>query len=172
LSNFVPDDLKDSIGSINMQIPLNEIAGAGVVNPETGETLTKYEQLLKVPALRKIWSAAMCKELGRLANGWAGDQGTETIEFMFIDEIKEILKDSTVTYARIVVGYCPQKKNLNRVCITISSNLIDYPCELTTLTADRITSKILWNSTLSTPDAKYKMLKISTFAHRWIDRST
>jgi hypothetical protein len=55
-SAFVPEDLKDGIGSINMQVPLEEMMGAGVVNPETGETLTKYEQLLKVPALRKIWS--------------------------------------------------------------------------------------------------------------------
>jgi hypothetical protein len=35
------DELKASIGSINMQIPLEEIAGAGVVNPETGEMLTE-----------------------------------------------------------------------------------------------------------------------------------
>ena len=40
-SNFVPDELTTSIGSINMQIPLEEITWAGVVNPETGETLTK-----------------------------------------------------------------------------------------------------------------------------------
>jgi hypothetical protein len=68
-----------------------------VVNPETGETITKYEQLLKLPALQKIWSAAMCKELGRLANGWENEEGTETIEFMSIDEIKEIPKDRWTT---------------------------------------------------------------------------
>jgi hypothetical protein len=79
--SFVPEGYDDSIGNINMQIPLEEVAGAGVVNPETGETLTKYEQLLKVPALKKTWSAAMCKELGRLATGWEGEAGTETIEF-------------------------------------------------------------------------------------------
>jgi hypothetical protein len=110
---YVPDELKNSIGHLNMQVPLEEVAGAGVVNPDTGETVTKYEQLLKVPALRKIWSAVMCKELGRLANGWEGEQGTETIEFMSIDEIKQIPKDRTVTYARIVVDYRPQKKDPN-----------------------------------------------------------
>jgi hypothetical protein len=135
---YVPDDLKNSIGHLNVQVPLEEVAGAGVVHPVTGETLTKYEQLLKVPALCKIWSAAMCKELGRLANGWEGEQGTETIEFMSIDKIKVIPRDRTVTYARIVVDYRPQKKDPNRVCITVGDNLIDYPGELTTRTADLI----------------------------------
>jgi hypothetical protein len=108
-SAYVPDEFKENIGHINVQVPLEEIAGAGVVNPETGETLTKSEQLLKVPALKATWSAAMCKELGHLATGWEGEQGTETIEFMSIDEIKAIPKDRTVTYARIVVDYRPQK---------------------------------------------------------------
>jgi hypothetical protein len=113
--SFVPKGFDTNIGNINLQIPLEEVAGAGVVNPETGETLTKYEQLLKVPALKQTWSAAMCKELGRLATGWENEAGTETIEFMLIDEIKEIPKDRTVTYARIVVDYRPQKKDPNRV---------------------------------------------------------
>jgi hypothetical protein len=142
-SAYVPDEFKENIGNINVQVPLEEIAGAGVVNPETGETLTKYEQLLKVPALKATWSAAMCKELGRLATGWEGEQGTETIEFMSINEIKAIPKDRTVTYARIVVNYRPQKKDPNQVRITVGGNLIDYPGELTTRTADLITSKIL-----------------------------
>ena len=53
-----------------MDIPLEMVANAAVVNPETGETLIKYEQLLKVAALRDIWSKAMCKELGHLAQGY------------------------------------------------------------------------------------------------------
>ena len=69
------------------------------------------------------------------------------------DEIKRIPKDRTVTYARIVVDYRPQKEDPNRVRITVGGNLIDYPGELTTRTADLTTAKLLWNSTLSTPGA-------------------
>jgi hypothetical protein len=105
----------------------------------------------------------MCKELGRLANGWEGEEGTETIESMSIDEIKQIPKDRTVTYARIVVDYRPQKKDPNRVRITVGGNLIDYPGELATRTADLITSKILWNSTLSTPNARYMCADVKNF---------
>ena len=89
----------------------------------------------------------MCKELGRLAQGFGSTEGTDTIRFMTINEIKEIPRDKTVTYARIVVDYRPQKADPNRVRITVGGNLINYPGELTTRTADLVTSKILWNST-------------------------
>jgi hypothetical protein len=35
----------------------------------------------------------------------------------------------------------------------VGSNLIDYPFELTTRTADMVSSKILWNSVTRTKDA-------------------
>ena len=89
-------------------------------------------------------------ELGRLANGYEDTKGTNTFKFMSLDEIHNIPGDRTVTYARIVVDYRPQKKDPNRVRITAGGNLIDYPGELTTRTADLTTSKILWNSTIST----------------------
>ena len=75
-------------------------------------------------------------------------------------DIKNIPKDRTVTYGRIVVNYRSQKKDPNRVRITAGGNLIDYPGELTTRTADLTTSKILWNSVLSTPKAKFMCLDI------------
>jgi len=49
------------------------------------------------------------------------------------------------------------------VRITVGGNLINYPGELTTNTADLITSKILWNSVLSTPNAKYMTVDIKNF---------
>eukprot|EP00957_Ditylum_brightwellii_P103372 7877546-Ditylum_brightwellii.AAC.1 len=56
-----------------------------------------------------------------------------------------------VTCARIGVDYCPQKKDPNRVQITVGGNLINYPGDVATNTADLITTKLLWNSVLSTP---------------------
>ena len=52
----------------------------------------------------------MCKELGWLAQGYKDTKGTNTVFFMSKEEIKRIPKDRTVTYARIVVDYHPQKK--------------------------------------------------------------
>ena len=68
------------------------------------------------PLLRDDWVKGMCKELGRLAQGYgekgADDyvKGTNTVLFMDLDEIKTIPKEQVVTYARIVVDYRPQKK--------------------------------------------------------------
>eukprot|EP00804_Cyclotella_cryptica_P019007 CCRYP_006480-RA/>CCRYP_006480-RA protein AED:0.25 eAED:0.14 QI:0/0/0/1/1/1/2/0/936 len=164
-SAFIPRRMEDRHKQLQMEIPLEAVANAGVVNPENGETLTKYEQLLKIPALKQIWSKAMCKELGRLAQGYEGDPGTDTIHFMTINEIRKIPKDRTVTYARIVVDYRPQKKDPNRVRITVGGNLLkdDYPGELTTRTADLTTSKILWNSTISTEGARYMTADVKNF---------
>ena len=69
-------------------------------------------------------SKAMCKELGRLAQGFADNPGTDTVHFMTIDQIKKIPRDRIVTYARFVVDYIPQKSDPNRVRITVGGNLL------------------------------------------------
>ena len=68
-----------------------------------------------------------------------------------------------VTYARIVVDYRPQKDDPNRVSITAGGNFISYPFELTTRTADLTTSKLLWNSTISTRGARYMCADAKNF---------
>ena len=91
-----------------------------------------------------------------LAQGKEGvTVGTNTIFYLTHDEIRCIQKDRTVTYSRIVIDHRPQKDNPNQVRITVGGNLIDYPYELTTHTADMVSSKIMWNSVISTPGAKF-----------------
>ncbi len=108
------------------------------------------------PLLKKLWVPAMSKELHRLAQGKEGVTiRANTIFFLSHDKIRCIPKDCAVTYARIVIDHRPQKDNPNRVCITIGGNLIDYPCELTTRTADMVSTKIMWNRVISTPGAKF-----------------
>jgi hypothetical protein len=70
-------------------------------------------------------------------------------------QICNIPQDRTVTYTRIVIDHRPQKEDPNHVRITVGGNLIDYPFELTTHTADMVSSKILWNSAISTKDARF-----------------
>ena len=52
---------------------LEEVAN-GVVHPVTEETITKYKKLIEDPLLRETWSKAMCKELGRLCQGFGDTQ--------------------------------------------------------------------------------------------------
>ena len=89
--------------------------------------------------------------------------GTDSLLLMTHKEIRNIPKDQTVTYARMVVYYLPQKPDPNLVHITAGGNLIKYPGELTTRTVDLTTSKIFWNSVLSTQDAKYMCIDIKNF---------
>ena len=70
-------------------------------------------------------------ELNRLTQEYNGVKGTETIKFMALDEKINTSQDWTVTYARIVVDYCLQKKDPNRVRIMVGGNLIEYPYKLT-----------------------------------------
>ena len=63
-----------------------------------------------------------------------------------------------------MVDYQPQKDDPNRVRLCVSDNLLDdLEGELTTRTADLVTSKILWNSTISTEGARYACVDIKFF---------
>ena len=66
-------------------------------------------------------------------------------------------------YARIVVDYKPNKLEKNRTWVTVGGNRINCPFDCGTPTADVSVIKLLWNSTLSTPSAKYFTLDISNF---------
>jgi hypothetical protein len=117
------------------------------------------------PVLGELWRRGFGKEFGNLCQGddLTGEKGTNALHVMSHDEIANIPADRTVTYARIVVDYRPQKDDPNRVRITAGGNLITTPEEVTTRTADLVTTKILWNSVLSTPGAKYACFDIKSF---------
>ena len=98
----------------------------------------------------------MSKELHCLAQGCPGvTKGTNTFFYLSHAAICKIPQDRTVTYTHIVINHQPQKEDPNRVRITVGDNLIDYPFELTTRTADMVFSKNLWNSVISTKDARF-----------------
>ena len=92
--------------------------------------------------VNSIW-----KIIGNMAQGddKTKTPGTCSIFVMTHNEIKHIPQGRFVTYALLVVDFRPQKDDPNRVRITAGGNLIKYPVELTTLTADMTTDKIIWN---------------------------
>jgi hypothetical protein len=65
-----------------------------------------------------------------------------------------------VMYAQIIINYRPQKEDPNHVRITVGGNLINYPFKLTTCTTDMVSSKLLWNSTISTKGADFASANI------------
>jgi hypothetical protein len=137
-----------------------------MVHPTTGETITSYKRLMNDPTTAKIWQTAFGKDFGGMAQGdeKTGQKGTNSIFVMEHDEITTAKKDGKqFTYARNVVDYRPQKEDPNRIRITVGGNLITYKGDVSTRTADLTTSKLLWNSVLSTAGAKYMCLDIKNF---------
>jgi hypothetical protein len=79
------------------------------------------------------------------------------------NKIKKIPTNQTVTYARVVADFRLQKADPHQICITTGGNLINFPGKLSTQTANLTTSKLMWNSILSTKGAKYMCLDINIF---------
>jgi hypothetical protein len=130
-----------------------------VTDVATGQQL-EYRQLLQRPDLKPIWEKAFANELGRLAQGIQDVKGMNTIAFIHAAEIP---KERTVTYGRLVCNIRPQKAEQHRVQLTIGGDRIDYPGETATKNVDLTTSKCLWNSTISTPNARYMYADVNNF---------
>jgi hypothetical protein len=129
----------------------------GIVHPVTKQTITQHKKLQHDPDLKHLWVPAMSKEVHRLSQGKeCVTKATNTIFFLSHKEIWCIPTNRTVTYACIlVIDHCPQKEDPNYVCITVNGNHINYLFEHTTRTTDMVSSKLLWNSTISTKGARF-----------------
>ena len=130
-----------------------------VLDPLTGRMM-EYRDLLKHPdpQVRQLWERGMCRELGRLAQGFGGSkEATNCIQFINFNQIPTHKK---ATYARIVAELREQKADPHRIRITAGGNLIFYPHDKSQPAADLNTVKLHINSTISTPGARYACLDI------------
>jgi hypothetical protein len=106
----------------------------------------------------------MCYELGRLSQGFRERKdGANTFFFVAHGSIKKILKGQTITYAHIVVNYQEQKLDPYHIRVTAGGSLINFPGKLIMRTADMTTSKMLWNRTVYTPEARYMCAECANF---------
>ena len=123
-----------------------------VIDPTTGVSL-EYRHLVKGPT-KAIWGNSFANEIGQLAQGVRTrmPSGTNTIFFIPKDKVPA---GRTVTYERIVSKIRPQKAETHRTRLTVGGNLIHFPGDVTTPTAYLITSKLIFNSVLSTKNVKF-----------------
>ena len=77
---------------------------------------------------------AFGKDFGGMAQGdnKMGQKGTNAIFVMTRAEILLIPADCTITFAQVIIDFCPQKADPHCIRITANGNLINYPGELTT----------------------------------------
>ena len=67
------------------------------------------------------------------------------------------------TYDKFVCNERPQKKEVNRTQVVAVGNLIQYPGEVGTPTAEIMLVKSLWNSVISTKGANYMTMDLKYF---------
>ena len=141
-----------------------------VFNPDTGETL-EYRQLRCHPKYRCIWETSYCNELGRLCQGIGrGDNGpkkkcvagTETLQVIMYEDILGDRRRE-VCHTKVVCEVRPQKEDPDRTRITIGGKHIIYPGYVGTPTVSLELVKLILNSVLSHPGAKFSCFDVKNF---------
>jgi hypothetical protein len=107
-----------------------------VINEDTGASL-EYLHLIKDDSTFTVWNQAAANEFGRLEQ-CVGDriEGSNTIFFI---PRQAVPKGKVITYGRLVVDIRPNKSEIHRVRLTVGGNLIQYPGDVSTRSADLTT---------------------------------
>ena len=136
-----------------LQFPYERVAA--VLDDETGNLL-EYRHLLKNPKHRDVWSKSFGTEIRRLIT---------TSQTIFAIKKSNIPNDrqGDITYGRICCNYRSEKKDPYRTLITMGGNLINYPGDCGTPTADILTLKTFFNSIISTLRLKFMTINIKDF---------
>ena len=139
-----------------------EAMANAVIDHDTGISL-EYAALSRGPDKEK-WVKSLANDFGRLAQG-VGNRisGNNT---MFFIRPSTIPKGRKVTYLRLVSTIRPNKTEQNRVRITVGGDRLDYVGSTTTRMASLTTTKCLFNSVLSTPNARFMDADISNFYYK------
>ena len=133
---------------------------------DTGKMM-KYRELLNHPdpIVRGDWCLSSANEYGRLFQGVGGRIASPTNTCFFVHKHEvppDRLKD--VTYGKFECSKRPQKVDEPlRTRLTVGGNRINYTGDVGTPTAEMILVKILFNSIVSTPGARFMSTDISDF---------
>jgi hypothetical protein len=141
----------------------NEVHEAMAVMDQTTGKMLNCRQLLRGPKYRPDWLVSSANEFGRLDQGIGGRvKGTNTIHFIHRDEVPEDrMKD--VTYGQFVCTIRPEKKEQNRTRLVVGGDRVNYPGEVATPTAEMLVAKLLFNSVVSTPGARFFTMDVGNF---------
>ena len=116
------------------------------------------------PKYKKNWSTSSANEFGLLDSGVGGRIKNPTNTTKFIKrKDKPGSRRNDVTYGYFVCNVRNEKSEKKRTRLVIGGDRINYPGELATPTADMLVAKILFNSVVSTRNAKFMTMDISNF---------
>ena len=147
----------------NRQLPQHFAYSAW--DDETGQML-EFRHLLnhKNSNIKKKWGRFGANEYGRLMQGIGKKlppeeriEGTNSMHFI---KKQQVPKGKTVTHARFVADIRPQKDEKERMRLTAGGNRLTHNGKKSTETAGLETTKMLLNSVVSTPNAKFACFDI------------
>jgi hypothetical protein len=126
-----------------------------ILDDKTGDLL-EYRHLLKNPKYKDVWSQPISKEIRQLATT------TKTILFLTKPEIPQA-QHKDITYGCIVCTDRFEKKDPYQTRITMGGNLVTYPDNCGTPTANLLTVKLMLNSIISSLNAKFMTIDLKDF---------
>ena len=130
-----------------------------IIYDATGELLD-YLQLIKHHEYKIIWQQAPANELGHLVQEIRDLTGTDTIKFI---QKHTVSTGHTPMCGQIVVDYWPQKMEPHKVTLHWAVTILTIQGDVSTPMADVTATKLLFNSTISTPQAQFFTLDIKIF---------
>lgn len=148
----------DTTTNIPIELQAQWMANS-VVDATTGEML-EYRHLIRHEKYTSLWEIGMCRELGRLSQGFGETKGTSTIFFIPREKVPSGQK---VTYMTIVCTEKPSKSDSERVRLCVGGDRLEFDGNIRTPTADLTTVKILRNSTIATKDERFMTMDIKIF---------
>ena len=122
-----------------------------IYHPDTGTKQT-YDSLRKTNKAR--WERSFANEIGRLAQG-VGERMKSGNDNMFFIPKSAIPANRKVTYANPVCDFRPLKDEPYHVRLTVGSDGLFYEADTGAPTASLLEVKILLNSVISTPGARF-----------------
>ena len=110
------------------------------------------------------WLKSGANEFYQLFQGSKKTDGSQQIKgtnTLFWINKSQLPKNKTATYARVVVDKRPEKEEVNRTRITSGGDQLEFQGDTSTETAGLETAKMVFNSVVSTPEAKFMTIDIS-----------
>jgi hypothetical protein len=139
-----------------------------VLNPSTGKFL-KHCQLHRDPRYKATWDT-YANELGRLCQGIGMGPSPNTKQVVgtntfFLINYRDIPchKRKKICHTMVVCEVCLEKDDLDCTRITIGSNRICFPGDVGTNTVSLELVKLLLNSVLSCPGARFSSIDLKNF---------
>jgi hypothetical protein len=131
-----------------------------IVNTITIDMMELSQLILGPDGIKWVWSTA--NEFGRLADGVHPHMPTASKTMRYIHH-HELPKGRKAMYSRFVASECPNKVESKRVRLAVGGNHTDYPGHFGTPTAGITTTKILFNSVVSTSNVCLAVFDLKYF---------